>query len=215
MAGSEPADVLVFDTGPLSHFAKEGWFGCLRAVVGARSAIVPDTVVAELQDGVHQHPHLKTVLNAQWIERRELVAELDEFATFSALLVGSDGRNVGEAGVLAYAKAHDAVAVIDDGAARKAAREHKVSHTGTLGLLCDSVREGFLTLALVSELADHLLEGDYRLPFGPGEFKRWAQEKLGLGCGFMLRAIRTSAQVKKSNSPLRTPARKACHSARM
>lgn len=181
MAVPEGVEVLVFDTGPLSHFAKEGWLGCLRAVVGARSAVIPDTVVAELQDGVHQHPHLRSVLDAPWIERRELVAELGEFATFSALLVGSDGRNVGEAGVLAYAKAHDATAIIDDGAARKAAKAHRVLFQGTLGLLCTSVREGFLTLDLVSELADHLLEGEYRFPFGPGEFKRWARENLGLG----------------------------------
>ncbi|MFG2017620.1 hypothetical protein [Actinomadura geliboluensis] len=174
-------EVLVFDTGPLSHFAKEGWLGCLRAVVGRRRAVIPDTVVRELRDGGHQHPHLRAVLAAPWIEQRDLTTELEEFATFSALLVGSDGRNVGEAGVLAYAKAHGATAIIDDGAARKAAKDHQVPHQGTLGLLCASVREGLLTLDLVSELADHLLEGDYRLPFAPGEFKLWAREHLGLG----------------------------------
>lgn len=178
--GISEQEVFVFDTGPLSHFAKEGWLGCLRAVVGTRRAIIPDTVVRELQEGVHRYPHLQAVLDASWIEQRELVTELEEFAVFSALLVGSDGRNTGEAGVLAYAKAHSAMAVIDDGAARKAAQVHKVSYTGTLGLLCDSVRDGLLTLDLVSALADHLMEGDYRLPFGAGEFKGWARENLGL-----------------------------------
>jgi len=179
--GGPGQEVLVFDTGPLSHFAKESWLGCLRAVVGTRQAVIPDTVVRELQDGSHRHRHLQAVLDASWIEQRELTTELEEFATFSALLVGSDGRNVGEAGVLAYAKAHGATAVIDDGAARKAAKDHQVSCQGTLGLLCASVREGLLTLDLVSELADHLLEGDYRLPFGPGDFKIWASEHYGLG----------------------------------
>ncbi|XRQ12077.1 hypothetical protein ACN3XK_14645 [Actinomadura welshii] len=178
--GETGEEVLVFDTGPLSHFAKEGWLGCLRAVVGARQAIIPDTVAGEIRDGVRRYPHLQTVLDAPWIEERDLTTELEEFAVFSALLVGSDGRNVGEAGVLAYAKAHGAVAIIDDGAARRAAAEHHVQIQGTLGLLCESVRSGFLTLDLVSELADHLLEGEYRFPFGPGEFKRWAYDNLGL-----------------------------------
>ncbi|WP_030173171.1 hypothetical protein [Spirillospora albida] len=181
MPAAPQADVLVFDTGPLSHFAKQNWLGCLRAVVGRRRAVVPDTVVAEVQAAVPLHPHLQPVLEASWIEQYELTAEYEEFAEFSALLVGSDGRNTGEAGVLAYAKAHDAVAIIDDGAARNAAGRKKVTYRGTLGLLCDGVRDGLLTLDLVSELADQLIEGDYRLPFAPGEFKTWARNNLGLG----------------------------------
>lgn len=28
-------DILVFDTGPLNHFARESWLGVLKAVVGS------------------------------------------------------------------------------------------------------------------------------------------------------------------------------------
>ncbi|MFD1045958.1 hypothetical protein ACFQ1S_10465 [Kibdelosporangium lantanae] len=38
------------------------------------------------------------------------------------------------------------------------------------------MHDGLLTVDAVSGIADHLLEGDYRLPFGKGGFKRWAQE---------------------------------------
>ncbi|MBY8847457.1 hypothetical protein [Saccharothrix longispora] len=50
------AKPLVFDTGPLSHFAKQQWLGVLRAVVGGRQAMAPDAVEAELRDGVGAHP---------------------------------------------------------------------------------------------------------------------------------------------------------------
>jgi predicted nucleic acid-binding protein len=177
MTASADTDVLVFDTGPLSHFAKQSWLGVLRAVLGQRTAVIPDTVVGELKSGIHKNPHLQSVLDASWIEQRDLTAEYQEFATFSALLVGANGRNVGEAGVLAYAKAHNVIAVIDDGPARNAAKAHGLRYQGTLALLCEGIRSGLLTVALVSTVADHLLESEYRLPFGPGGFEKWAHQQ--------------------------------------
>ena len=55
---------LVFDTGPLSHFAGQGWLGVLRFVLDGRAAVAPDTVIAELQGGLRAHPHLQLVLDA-------------------------------------------------------------------------------------------------------------------------------------------------------
>ncbi|WP_205787019.1 hypothetical protein [Specibacter cremeus] len=97
------------------------------------------------------------------------------FAHFSSLLVVGT-RNIGEAAVLAYAHVHHSTAVLDDGVARRAAQEAAVSFQGTLGMLCQAIREGLLTVALVSDLADHLMETQYRLPFRPGDFARWANE---------------------------------------
>ncbi|WP_227993968.1 nucleotide-binding protein [Pseudactinotalea sp. HY160] len=134
-------------------------------------------VEAELHEGLHRYPHLQQVLEARWIRTEELrsTAELTSFADFAArLVVGT--RNVGEASVLAYAAVHDCVAVVDDGAARKAAHDFDVKQRGTLGLLCEAIREGLLTVDVVSDIADHLLESEYRLPFGPGNFRAWARE---------------------------------------
>lgn len=83
---------------------------------------------------------------------------------------------MGEAAVLAYAKTHGAVAVMDDGAGRRAARDADVELRPTLSLLCQAVREGLLTVRLVADLADHLLETQYRLPFAQGGFEAWAIE---------------------------------------
>lgn len=109
---TESTSDLVFDTGPLSHFAQAGWLGILRHILGNRRAVIPETVVAELRTGVASRPHLSLVLEASWIEQHELVSdeELREFARFSSLLVVRE-RNRGEAGVLAYAKANRATAI--------------------------------------------------------------------------------------------------------
>jgi predicted nucleic acid-binding protein len=172
---------LVFDTGPLSHFARESWLGVLKVVVGARSAVIPDVVVEELRRGARRDSRIQTVLDAPWIERRELRSddEIAAFAEFSALLV-KDAHNRGEAGVLALASTIGGVAVIDDGAARKAAEDRGIPLRPTLALLCEAIRGGLLTVSLVSALADDLLAGDYRLPFRPGGFERWARDEGGL-----------------------------------
>lgn len=168
---------LVFDTGPLSHFAKAGWLGPLKAIVGPREALIPDVVVRELRMGAASDGRLRTVLDADWLIHRELSSpeEMSAFATLSARLVVGD-RNVGECGVLALGVALGATVVVDDGTARKAAKDAGVNIKPTLSLLCDGIRDGLLTVDLVSALADDLIAGSYRLPFQPGGFRRWAAE---------------------------------------
>ncbi|WP_448061214.1 nucleotide-binding protein [Cellulomonas hominis] len=168
---------LVLDTGPLSHLAQAGWLGVLRVVAGERSVVIPDLVEAELRGGAASRPHLQTVLQAEWIGRRVLESstELIAYAQFAENLV-ADGRNQGETAVLAYASVHGAVAVIDDGAGRSAAQRAGVALKGTLGLLCDAIRLGELTVAVVAQLADHLLETEYRLPFASGGSAEWAMK---------------------------------------
>jgi predicted nucleic acid-binding protein len=170
-------EILVFDTSPLSHFARAGWLGVLKAVIGERQALIPDAVVDELRLGAANDSRLQTVLDAKWLERRELNSddEIIAFAKFSSLLVRRD-RNRGEAGVLALTSVVGGVAVVDDSAARKAAERCHVRLRPTLALLCDAIRQDLLTVKLVSALADDLLISEYRLPFEPGGFERWATE---------------------------------------
>ncbi|MFG1843691.1 MULTISPECIES: hypothetical protein [Micromonospora] len=169
----------VLDTGPLSHFSRSQWLGVLKAVLKDARVVIPDVVEAELRTGAVQNDHLRAVLDADWIEVIPLDTpeHLSAFAYYEQRLVGADGRNVGECGVLALAEtmAH-AVAVVDDRVAGNAARGRNVEVRRTLGLLCDAIREGLLTVPLVSALADDLMRDSYRLPFGPGGFARWADE---------------------------------------
>ena len=170
-------ETLVFDTGPLSRFAREGWLGVLKAVVGDRTAVIPDVVVAELVVGAAKDSRIRMALDASWITRRELTTagEIAAFARFSSLLVKGT-RNRGEASVLALAQTMGAVAVIDDGAGRRAAEQCGIALRPTLALLCEAIRSGLLTIELVSRLADDLIISDYRLPFQPGQFARWAKD---------------------------------------
>ena len=114
----------VVDTGPLSHFAKAGWLGVLKMLAPEHRIMIPDVVDAELGRGAAQQPGLTHVHAQDWIEARaiESHAELIAFGRCHGSLVGDNGRDVGECGVLAPAEAHHRTAVIDDQEACKAAR---------------------------------------------------------------------------------------------
>lgn len=86
-------DTLVFDTGPLSCFARADIRG----------------------GGVHLHTRIQTVLDADWMEHRAIAttAEAKAFTRLARRLVSGD-RNVGEAAVLALAQTVPARAVVDD-----------------------------------------------------------------------------------------------------
>jgi predicted nucleic acid-binding protein len=170
----------VLDTAPLSHFARSQWLGVLKTVLQGARVLVPDVVGAELRSAASRHSYLQAVLDAEWIEEVSLNSpeQLTAFVHYEQRLVGPDGRNVGECGVLALAETTmNAVAVIDDRVAGLAARERNVEVRRTLGLLCEAIRKGLLSVSLVSALADDLLETSYRLPFGPGGFARWAADQ--------------------------------------
>ncbi|MEU3017889.1 MULTISPECIES: hypothetical protein [unclassified Nocardiopsis] len=172
-----PSEEIVLDTGPLSHLTEAGWLGVLRTVAGPRTVVITGEVEHELRQGAHTRPYLQQVLGAEWPKRHTLEsgAEIESFARFSEFLVAG-GRNVGESSVLAYAQVHKATAVIDDRAARRLAQDAGIPFQGTLGLLCEAIRAGLLTTAMVGSLADHLLETAYHLPFPAGGFERWAND---------------------------------------
>src|SRR5262249_50824397 len=106
--------------------------------------------------------------------------ETRAFATFASLLVHKE-RNRGEAAVLALAQCTGWRAIVDDLAGRKAAGRAGIRVSGTLALLYEAIQDGLLTVPLVSALADDLLSGEYRLPFTPGGFEKWAREN-GMPC---------------------------------
>jgi predicted nucleic acid-binding protein len=171
-------DALVFDTGPLSHFVRADWLGPLKAVVGERQALIPDMVELELRNGAHTEPRITALLDDPWMTTWVLDSDAERaaYAKFAKRLVVGD-RNRGEAAVLALASQIDAVAVVDDGDARKIADTMKVRYRPTLALLCDAIREGLLTVPLVEKLADDLMRTKYRLPFAEGGFAAWADEQ--------------------------------------
>lgn len=166
----------VFDTGPLSHFARGGWLGALKFLTEGKPAWVPEAVVRELADGQHQYQHLGLVLAADWLgrDRSDDLALLVRTAQYEARLAAG-GRNRGECAVLALAGVRGWTAVIDDSEARKIARADAISYTTTIQLLCQAIKSKQMTASSCAAIADDLVRTAYRLPFGSGqEFLDWA-----------------------------------------
>ena len=175
MTDSRPGRV--FDTGPLRHFALQQWLGVLKYLCRDYDVMIPESVEAELKDQSRTDPGLLQVLDADWItvDRGTDLAYLQAFAGFERLLAAG-GRNTGECGVLALGKTRGHELIVDDRVASSLARRERLNCRGTLALLCDAIREEKLTVAMVSDLADDLLGGEYRLPFKKGRFAQWAEE---------------------------------------
>ncbi len=171
------------DTGPLSHFARAGWLGVLQMLAPGNVILIPDTVEREIQGACGVHTWLNQVFTHNWIQVAPIQteAEIDAYSRYARRLVGDDGRNTGECGVLALAQTHGLVAIVDDYAGYKAGSSSGVRVRRTLGLLCDAVADGLLTLDTVSAVADSLLQTHYRLPFPPGGFAQWAVESGRIG----------------------------------
>jgi hypothetical protein len=62
-----PNNAWVFDTGPLRHFAMQGWLGVLRFLAGAHPVYIPDSVERELYDAAEHVSAARAVLDAGWI----------------------------------------------------------------------------------------------------------------------------------------------------
>jgi len=159
----------VVDTGPLSHFARAGWLGVLKLLAPNNTILIPDTVEREIREASGRNAWLPRILTNPWIVVTPVRAdeELRAYSRYAQRLVGDDGRNAGECGVLALAEVHRWVAVVDNYAGAKAGDAAGVTIRRTLGLLCDAVQDGLLTLQMVSAVADSLLETNYQLPFPP------------------------------------------------
>ncbi|WP_235508908.1 nucleotide-binding protein [Aeromicrobium sp. Root236] len=171
-------DALVFDTGPLRHFAVQGWLRVLDFLSDERAIVIPESVELELRHQSHELPVLNEVLNADWIHTDYgLDLEFSEaFARYEERLVGQGGANRGECGVLALGEVRGFEVVLDDAVARNVANEKGIRVTATVQLLCEAVRAEKLTVSMVEQLADDLISGDYYLPFERGEFRRYALE---------------------------------------
>jgi predicted nucleic acid-binding protein len=172
-----PQDALVFDTGPLRHFATEGWLGILRFLAGEREIYIPESVERELNGAFDLVPAARQALDADWINvhRSTSLEYAEAFSHYHDRLV-ANGKNAGECGVLAMGKVYGCELVMDDATPRRIAEEEGIRVTATVPMLCDAIRARKLTTVMVEELADNLLEGSYYLPFGPGGFRQHVLE---------------------------------------
>lgn len=166
----------VFDTGPVSHFARSGWLGVLEFLTKGSAAWIPEAVARELAEGQHGQQHLGLVLAAEWlgVDRSDDMPVLLRTAQYEARL-SANGRNRGECAVLALAAVRGWTAVVDDSEARKIAREDGIVHKTTAALLCQAITANRMTASSCAAIIDALMRTEYRLPFDSGqEFLDWA-----------------------------------------
>ena len=124
-------------------------------------------------------PDLADVLTANWLEPVQLsgVHELSTFARYKTQLGGGPKTNTGEAAVLAWAKVHGGVAIIDERAASRLAQQDGIVTRGSLWLVTQGVRRGKLERFTAETLVDELRASDMRLPTDGRGLFTWAYEQ--------------------------------------
>jgi predicted nucleic acid-binding protein len=137
---------LIFNTSPLSHFARAGRLALLDRLTAAYRRAVPQAVLDELRAFAHY-----------------------------VRVVGAGERDFGEASVLAWAEVNGGIAVIDERAGTQAAQARGVMVHGTLWLIANGLNAGDLLLPEAERLVDQLRSTDARLPCSGAEFFEWAK----------------------------------------
>jgi len=170
--------VLVFDSAPLSAFARARQLPMLDRLAGEDERVTTSAVIEELRAGLGDYPELQDAIDLPWL-RVEPLDDLNELVLFGnyAQRFGSGAHDVGEATVLAFAEAHSATAFTDDEVAVQVGREHGVTVLRTLALVARGVRVRLLSEPEAERLMEDLIRAGGRYPFSGGEFLAWARAK--------------------------------------
>jgi predicted nucleic acid-binding protein len=138
------ADVAVVNASPLIYLTRAGKLELLRLAAG--EVVVPAAVEREVGQWGHDDPAARALAEATWLRG---VPDCTASASIQAWDLGP-----GETSVLAWASQNDALAVVDDLAARRCAAAHHIPVRGTLGLVLVARRRGVIPLArpVVEEL---------------------------------------------------------------
>ena len=135
-AGDLPAHPSVLDTTVLSNFA---YIAQLWVVAGLADICTVPAVREELQNGVDNHPYLKSALDT--LDDEIPVVTITETVSNREAVVG-DHLDLGEAQAFAVADTHDGRLLTDDGDARSFAKEQGVTVVGSVGILLAAIDGG-------------------------------------------------------------------------
>ena len=172
MVAAVAGAALVFDTGPLSCFARAGRWDMLGDIVSESRCTATDVVGRELANGVAHHPSLRDVLDAEWLQHAALETsdEIGLFAEYSRTL------DAGEASTLAWAEAHDAIAIMDERAGVNVAKQRGIAVHGTLWLIAEALNSRLVNERQAIRIVDDMLAAHAWFPFDHGDaFIAWAR----------------------------------------
>ena len=143
---------IICDTSPLQYLHQLGLLHLLPALV--EKIIVPTAVFTEIETGRNNSVDLPDLSTLEWIKIRQ--AE-----TLTVIATAID-LGAGETEVLSLAlTSKNAVVILDDLLARKAADELGIKIIGTLGILLEAKRKNFLSE--VKPILDELENLRFRL----------------------------------------------------
>ena len=143
---------LICNTSPIQYLHQLGLLDLLRRL--GDPVVAPAAVVRELADGRRVGVNVPNLADVSWI------SIAPEANTIALPLVRDLGP--GEAEVLALGLEHrEAVLILDDGVARRTARTLQLRYRGTLGLLLEGKRAGYI--ASVAPLLERLQQLGFRI----------------------------------------------------
>jgi len=126
---------IICNTSPLQYLHQLGQLDLLKRLVG--HLIVPTAVSDELAEGRRRGVDVPDPSLLPWVSLRKPQSQ--------AILPLITDLGPGETAVLALAlESRDAVVILDDGLARHQAKRMGLRLTGTLGLLIDAKRAGYI-----------------------------------------------------------------------
>lgn len=165
---------LVFDTGPLSCFARADRLDALSDIVSASHCVATDEVRMEIEKGVAEHPSLQAVLDAEWLGSMtlETLGEIGLFVEYRRTL------DAGEASTLAWAEAHGATAIVDERAGVNFAKQRGITVHGTLWLIAQALTSNLVDERQATEIVQAMLDTNTWFPLShAGEFMTWARSE--------------------------------------
>jgi predicted nucleic acid-binding protein len=169
-------ELLVWDASALHHAALADRLDVLQDLArGSTQRPWRHVTTAAVLDELSSHG-----LNSSafaWLQTAHVdgLDELHCLVTWMQRVGATDRRNRGEATVFAWADRNDAVAIIDDQSARRAAQQHGLEAHGSLWVMAKGVEHGRASVDSASNLADTLLQHGARYPFEVGGFRHWAR----------------------------------------
>jgi predicted nucleic acid-binding protein len=142
---------VISDSGPLLSFARAGRLEILRQVLG--EIMIPEAVFEEITVYGKGRPGAAEVETGTWI-KREKVQNRPLLNQFSKKL------NLGEMEALALAQEMDAILLVDEYEARRAAQRLGIKHFGSLRILKAAKDRGIIS-EIKPVLDELIISGTY------------------------------------------------------
>jgi predicted nucleic acid-binding protein len=151
---------LVFNSTPLVYWTKAGLSSVFEGLLGEKltSPIVRREVVEEGKAKGIPDAIVLDKLFANGVFR--VCEPVDK--RFLARLVKTRGLHLADAEVLALAREHSGIAVVDDEVARKTAKVYGVEYVGSPYVLVRAVCEGLISKAKTKQAIDDMISAGWR-----------------------------------------------------